>query len=226
MFMNGIRRAIIISLLPLVSCLSVDAQKKENALEAYYFYSTACPGCANVASIIKELVMEIPIRGFINGNGDTETMPFEVRMADKATLTQYDVQKFPTLVVLKNGIVKQMFRGEQEIKDARVMLIAFRKGGWSVSEVLEQKPQNEYRVAGWIVSKGEYFDKPLFYLSDRRQTILIKSWLPLEAVQSPFRKTRPRLMSDVIGKPVFLEGVVTKTGDNLQFQVVRELNFE
>ena len=166
------------------------------------------------------------MQGFFYGKGDAEPMPIEVRKADKDALRRYDVHTFPTLVIIKTGAVLQVFMGEQDIKDARLILSAFRKGAWSVSEVIEKKQQGKYGVTGWVVSKGEYFHNPQFYLTDRRQSVLIKPWLPVEAARSPFRKKRPRLMSDVIDKPVFLEGMVQKIGDKLQFTVGKELSFE
>lgn len=223
--MKCIKLAMIMLLLVLLSWLSADAQQEE-ALEAYYFFSPACPRCDTVAPVIKELSTIIHMWGVFYGKGNAEPMPFEVRKADKGTLMRYDVHTFPTLAIMKTGAVKQMFMGEQDIKDARLILSAFRKGAWSVSEVIEKKPKNEVGVTGWVVSKGEYFHNSQFYLTDRKQTVLIKPWLPIEAVRSPIRKTRPRLMSDVIDKPVFLEGTVTKIGGKLQFTVGKELSFE
>jgi len=223
--MTYITRAITILLLVLLSCLSADAQQEET-LDAYYFFSPACPRCDTATPFVKELSNRIHIRGLFFGKGDTEPMPFDVRKADMGTLKHYDVHTFPTLVIMKSGAIKQLFIGEQDIKDARLILKAFRKGAWSISEVIENKPQNKYGVTGWVVSKGEYSHDPRFYLTDRRQIMSIKPWLPIEAVRSPFRKTRPRLMSDVIDKPVFLEGTVTKIGDKLEFTVGKELNFE
>ena len=223
--MKLIKKAIAILMLVLLSWFSADAQQEE-ALEAYYFFSPACPRCANVAPFIKELSKGIRMRGFVYGKGVAEPMPFEVRKANKATLRRFNVHTFPALAIMKNGAVKQMFIGEQDIKEARAILSAFRKGAWSVSEVIAKKPQNKFSDTGWVVSKGEYFHNPQFYLTDRQQTMLIKPWLPIEAVRSPFRKTRPRLMSDVIDKPVFLEGTVTKNGDNPQFTVGKDLSFE
>ena len=223
--MKFIRRSITLLMFVLLSWFSVDAQN-EDALEAYYFYSPDCPRCADVAPYIKELSKGIRMRGFVHGKGDAEPMPFEVRQAGRFTLWRYDVHTFPSLAIMKNGKMKQMLIGEQDVRDAGVLLRAFRNGAWSVSEVIEKKPQKEFRVIGWVVSKGEYFHNPQFYLTDRQQTLLIKPWLPIEAVKSPFRKTRSRLMSDVIGKPLFLEGTATKINNNLEFTVGKEMSFE
>jgi thiol-disulfide isomerase/thioredoxin len=112
-----------------------DAQQKDS-LEAYYFFSTDCPQCASVSPRVKELSRELPMRGFVYGTGDADPMPFEVGRADKVALKRFDVHKFPTLVLTKNGLVKQIFIGEQDISDAGVVLSAFQKGAWSVSEVM------------------------------------------------------------------------------------------
>ena len=131
--MRYIQRAIIILLLVLLSWSSADT-RQEDALEAYYFYSPACPHCDNAAPFIKELSTVIPMRGFIYGKGDAEPMPFEVRNANKGTLRRYNINKFPTLAILKKNAVKQLFIGEQDIKDARVMLSALRKGACDIGK--------------------------------------------------------------------------------------------
>lgn len=218
-------RAILPLMVLLLSWFSVDAQQ-EDALEAYYFYSPDCPHCGNVVPLIKELSKEIRVRGYFYGKGGAEPMPFKVRRAGRFTLWWYDVNTFPTLAILKNGDVKQMLIGEPDIRDAREILSGYRKGASSVTEVVKKKPQKKHSVIGWVVSRGEYFQDPLFYLTDRRQTLPVRPWLPIEAVISPFRKTRPRLMSDVIGKPVFLEGTIMNIGDTPQFTVGKELSLE
>jgi hypothetical protein len=92
--------------------------------------------------------------------------------------------------------------------------------------VIEKIQPNTFRVTGWVVSKGGYFHNTRFYLADRRQAVLINPWLPIEAVRSPQRKTLPRLMSDIIGKPVFLEGTATTIDGILEFTVGKERSFE
>jgi hypothetical protein len=149
-----------------------------------------------------------------------------VRKGDKKTSARYGLEGVPALVVLRNGSLIQVIRGENDIRDARDLLRAFRKGAMTVSEAVEQGPQKTSNVAGWIVSRGEYFRNGGFFLTDRKQKIAVKPWLPIEAIKSPFRKTRPRLMSDVINKPVLLEGTLTKINDDLQFTVRKEIILE
>jgi thiol-disulfide isomerase/thioredoxin len=223
--MNYIRAAFTVLIFVHLSSLPADAQNGE-ALEAYYFFSPACPRCERIAPFIRELSREFCMRGFFHGKGDVEPMPFEVREADNVALLRYGVRAFPSLAIMKNGAVKQLLSGEQDINDARLILSAYRKGAWSASEVIEKKPPNKVRVIGWVVSKGEYFHSPQFYLTDRRQVVLIRPWLPIDAVRSPFKKTRPRLMSDVIDKPIFLEGTTTDNDGILEFTVGKELSFE
>jgi hypothetical protein len=78
------------------------------------------------------------MRGFVYGKGHVEPMPFKVRKAGKDTLRHYGIHIFPSLAIIKNGAVRQLFIGEQDIKDARMILSAFGKGAWSVSEVIEK----------------------------------------------------------------------------------------
>jgi thiol-disulfide isomerase/thioredoxin len=103
-----------------------DAQNEEK-LEAYYFFSPACPRCEHIAPFIKELSRVIRMRGFVFGKGYVEPIPFEVGQADKVTFSRYGVHAFPSLAVMKNDAVKQLFSGEQDIKDA-LILSAYRKG--------------------------------------------------------------------------------------------------
>jgi hypothetical protein len=45
-------------------------------------------------------------------------------------------------------------------------------------------------------------------------------------VKSRFKKARPRLMSDVLGKPVMLKGKLTKTEAGLRFEVREDVSLE
>jgi thiol-disulfide isomerase/thioredoxin len=209
----------------LVSCFSAKARQAES-LEAYYFFSSTCPDCAKSTPFVKRLSREITMQGFLYGDGDAEQMPFKVWNDDEAARKRYDVRTFPMLVLVKNGAEIQAFIGDRDIQDAPIFLSALRKGTGSVSEMVEKKPQTPYSVIGWVVSRGEYFRNPRFYLTDRKTFIPVKPWLPLEAVKSRFNKTPPRLMSDIINKPVMLEGILTTNNDDLQFTVRREITLE
>ena len=193
-------------------------------LSLLYFFSPSCSHCTAVAPVVKELSKEFPIQGLVYGKGNPEPMPFEVRKGDKETSKRYGIQGVPNLVVLNKGSVKTIFRGEHEIRDAGVMLSAFRKGALTVSEVTAKGPQQDITITGWVLNKGDYFKNTKFMLTDRRMDIQVKPWLPLEVARSPLRKTRPRLMSDVINKPVALRGNFVKKEEGLEFVVTEELS--
>jgi thiol-disulfide isomerase/thioredoxin len=222
--MTGIFNALFV-IVVIVSLSSVSAAQQDE-LSALYFFSADCAQCKRVEPAIKELSREFAVQGLLYGKDDPGPMPFNVRKGDKKTSTRYGLEGVPALVVLRNGSLKQVIQGENDIRDARDLLRAFRKGAMSVSEAVEQGPQKTSDVAGWIVSRGEYFKNGGFFLTDRKQTIAVKPWLPIEVIKSPFRKTRPRLMSDVINKPVLLEGTLTKINDDLQFTVRKEIILE
>jgi len=104
------------------------------------------------------------------------------------------------------------------------MLRGFRKCALTVSEVTAKGPQQDITITGWVLNKGDYFKNTKFMLTDRRMDIQVKPWLPLEVARSPLRKTRPRLMSDVINKPVALRGNFVKKEEGLEFVVTEELS--
>jgi len=209
----------------IISLSSVSAAQQDE-LSVLYFFSANCTRCKRVEPAIKELSREFTVQGLLYGKDDPGPMPFNVRKGDKGMSARYGLEGFPALVVLRNGSLKQVIRCEQDIRDAGALLRAFRKGAMTVSEAIEQGPEKTSSIAGWIVSWGEYFRTGGFFLTDRKQTIAVKPWLPIEAVKSPFRKTHPRLMSDVINKPVLLEGSLTKINDDVQFTVRKEIILE
>jgi len=219
-----LKTASVVLMLLLAGCLSARAQKDDFSI--LYFYSSSCPPFDSVAQLIKNLNREFPVHGLISGAGKSEDMPFKVEHTNEGMLLRYHVDRFPTLVVMMHDTVKQTIVGEQDIKDAGFVLRAFRRGAMSVSEVIAKKPWDGAVVAGWVVSKGEYFKDATFYLTDRKNTILLRPWLPLEAVRSPWRKDRPRLMSDIVNRPVVLEGTVEKSGNELHFTVIKEVSIE
>jgi hypothetical protein len=177
---------------------------------------------------MKELSATLPVQGLLFGKGDVEQMPFEVKRGNKATSQKYGVTGVPSLVILQNGAFRMKINGEQDIKNAPLILKALQRGALSVSEVVEKGSKRRYIVAGWVVSRGEYFRDQRFFLTDRQKTISVKPWLPLEAVKAPLRgrRTRPRLMSDVIDNVVVLEGALTGSGPTGQFVAEREISIE
>ena len=222
--MKFLKTTSIVIVLLLAGCLSARAQK--DGLSIFYFYSPACSPCNNVSIIIKDLSRNFTVQGFVFGGGKTEPMPFKVNSADEATLARYHVDQFPALAVMSNDAVKQMIVGEQDIKDAGLILKAFRKGALSVTDLVAKNPQETYVVAGWVISGGEYFRNAKFMLTDRKNTLLLRPWLPLEVMRSPFRTAMPRMMSDVINHVVVVEGTLTRSGEELQFNVHKEIVIE
>jgi thiol-disulfide isomerase/thioredoxin len=191
-------------------------------LTLLYFFSPTCSHCKAVAPLVKELNKEFPAQGVIYGKGTSETMPFEVRRGDKQLSKQYGVQGVPSLVVLIGGKVKTVFRGEFEIKASEVMIRAFRKGALTVSEAAADGPRNGIMITGWLLNKGDYFKDSAFVITDRREDIRVKPWLPLEIAKSPFRK-RTCLMSDVINKAVVLRGDLVEKRQGLELIVAEEV---
>jgi thiol-disulfide isomerase/thioredoxin len=218
------RKALFV-IIAIISLSSISAARQDE-LSVLYFFSANCTHCKRVLPAVRELSREYTVQGLLYGKDDPGPMPFNVRKGDKETSARYGLEGVPALVVLRNGSVKQVIRGEYDIRDARALLWAFRRGALTVSEAIEQGPQKTCTIAGWIESRGEYFRKGGFFLTDRKQTIAVKPWLPIEAIKSPFRKTHPRLMSDVINKPVLLEGGLTKINHDLQFTVRKEIILE
>jgi hypothetical protein len=191
-----------------------------------YYFSTDCSQCERSKSFVSELSREYPVDGMWSGNKHPGPVRFSLKKSTQADKERYIVTDEPTIVILKDGLARQVIRGELDILSSRTIIKGIEQGALTVSEAIEQGPKKKYKIAGWIVSRGEYFKESLFFVTDRKQSIAVRPWLPLEAARSSFKKTRPRLMSDVIGKPVFLEGTLTKNGDNLQFMVGKELSFE
>ncbi len=225
-------RRLFLSLFILLvsSALSFVVAAESKDMTVWYFFSSDCPPCKKIEPIVKDLSKEFKMQGRVYGQGGTEPLPFEVRTGDVEASKRYEIESFPALVVLMNGNVKQVFRGERDIEDAKLFLYAFRKGAFSVSESITQGQQKIFTITGWIIAKGEYFKKAQFGISDRMTDLPIKAGLPLEAMKSPFRdKTpgrRPRLMSDVIRKPVVLIGSIKKTEEGIVFQVKEEIRID
>jgi thiol-disulfide isomerase/thioredoxin len=214
--------AIIVNILITFAAIA----SAQSDLSILYFFSTTCGHCKSVEPVVKELSKTYHLEGLVYGKGAPVPMPFAVRKGDKETSSTYGISGVPVLVVLKGGMVKQIIRGENDIRTCPRILIALSKGALSVSEMIAKGPKDTYNVTGWVESKGDYFKGVKFYLTDRQKRVEIKPWLPLEAVKSPFNSARPRLMSDIIDKPVSLKGMLVQIDNNLQFTVEKELTLE
>ncbi len=224
-----IMRKAFLSLLILLVSFSLTlfaAAAASDDLNLLYFFSSDCPFCKKIEPIIKDLSREFKMQGLVYGRGRIESIPFEVRKGDEDSSKRYGVESFPALAALINGNVKQIFRGERDIEDVKKFLYAFRKGALSVSEAVTQEQQKIFIIAGWVIVKGDYFKNAQFFITDRETGLPIKAWLPLEAVRSPFRKKRPRLMSDIVNKPVALRGELIKEGQTFRFRVKEEIRLD
>jgi thiol-disulfide isomerase/thioredoxin len=203
------------------SALSLAAEVDD--LTVLYFFSSDCTPCKNIEPIVKDLSREFKTQGLVYGQGTVEAMPFEVLVGNEERSKRYGITDYPALAVLLKGNVKQVFRGESDMRDVKSFLYSFGQGALSVSEAVNQKRKKNITLAGWVIARGEYFKDAQFFITDRTTELRIKAWLPLEAAMSPFRKKRSRLMSDVINKPVLLRGTVVKKDHNLEFVVKEEV---
>jgi thiol-disulfide isomerase/thioredoxin len=198
----------------------------ESNIQLVYFFSTECTYCERATPVVSTLSRDYQVQGFLYGDEKPGVLPFPVKKGTDKDGDQYGVAGVPVLVVLMDGKTKQVLTGDSDIRDARAFLSAFKKGALTVSEVIEKGPRKTYNVIGWAMSRGENFKNAGMVLTDRKHTISVKPWLPFEAIMSRFKKTRPRLMSDVINKPVLLEGALTKNQEDVEFLVRKEIILE
>jgi hypothetical protein len=215
---------LLLFILPILGISSAAPSDRE--LSLLYFFSPSCVHCSAAAPTIRNISREFTVHGLVYGKGEPEPMPFEVRKGDKADSAPYGLRGVPALVVLNKDAVKATFQGESDIKDCVLMLKAFKEGALTTSEAIASGPGSELILTGWLVSRGEYFKNAHFMITDRKQSVRVRPWLPLEAVRSPFRKARPRLMSDVVDKPVALRGSLVKKEQGMEFIVKEETSME
>ena len=203
--------------------MSSSGSALDSRIHLIYYFSTTCPHCTKTTPIVSELSKDYGVEGLVYGKADPGKLGFPVKKGTKKDSKRYSLPGVPSLVVLMEGKTRQVFSGEPDIKDSRAFLRAFQKGALTVSESIVKGEQKKYSVVGWMEGRGEYFKNATFVLTDRKQAIVVKPWLPLEVVKSRFNKKRPRLMSDVMNKPIVLEGTLTKINDEFQFVVRREI---
>jgi len=200
---------------------------QNNDIKLLYFFSSSCKHCMEVRPAVIALSKKYGIEGWYFGGGQAQTVPFPVKAGDKKVAEEvYGVVGVPTIAVVVKGKYKQKLAGASDIGDAEVIIASLVRGALTVTEAAEQAG-HEITVTGWITARGEYFKNAQFYVTDRKTELRLQPWLPLEAVKSPFRNNkRPRLMSDVVRKPVVLRGSVKKTDTGAIFIVKKELSIE
>ncbi len=196
----------------------------KHEIKLIYFFSTTCIHCSEARPAILELSKEFSIEGMQFGEGHP-SYPFPVKPGDKEVAKEvYHVPGVPTLIVLVDGKNTLTVAGTNEIRDAAVIIRALASGALTASDAALVKQNEPITVTGWILARGTSFKDVHYFLSDHKSELPVKAWLPIEAVKSPFRKKPPRLMSDVIRKPVVLQGSVEKTTAGILFLVKKELH--
>ncbi|MFN3739140.1 MAG: thioredoxin domain-containing protein [Thermodesulfovibrionales bacterium] len=193
-------------------------------LKLLLFFSATCPHCKEVMPYVKELNEEFPVEGILYGKKEAPELPFPVKSGTKELKERYALKGVPSLVVLEDKKFRTRFSGAKDIKDSYVIIKGLKMGAITVSEAMERLPVDDFILTGWITHKGGYFDKDSkFFITDRQKEILLKPWLPIEAVKGLFKNKGPRVMSDIIGMPVVLRGKIIETDEGYQFIVKEEL---
>ena len=212
----------------LILILLIAVSKAEEGIKVLYFFSATCPYCKEATPYVNELSKEFSVEGILFGKEEAKGLSFPVRKGTKEMANRYGVKGVPTLIVLKDGVFKHKIIGVRDIKDARTIIKALEMGAMSVSEAVEKNPEGEFIITGWIINKEDYFEKDSkFFITDRQKEILVNTWLPLEVAKSPFKKQRPRLMSDVVDKPVVLKGRLIRTKEGgIKFHVKEEISLD
>ena len=188
-----------------------------------YYFSVSCKHCIAAKPSIIALSKEFNIEGRNAGTTAAAGYPFPVKTADKKIAKEvYGIQGVPTLAVLINGAFKQKIAGTPDIQDAAVIIKALSGNALTVTEAAEKAPEGDIIVTGWIVARGASLNKVRYFITDRRTDLPVKVWLPIEAMKGLVQNKRPRLMSDVVKKPVVLKGGIQKTSTGNVFVVKEE----
>jgi thiol-disulfide isomerase/thioredoxin len=189
-----------------------------------YFFSLQCPDCLEAEPAVIALGREYSVEGRNLGTKAAQGYPFPVKMGGKKHARKvYGIKEIPSLAVLIDGTCRQKIEGTSDIKDAKSIIKALSSGAITVTEAAKKETNAELTVTGWVIVKGEYFKNVRFILTDRTTELQVKAWLPLEAMKSPMKRTMPRLMSNVIRKPVVLRGNLTQADTGGLFIVKEEL---
>ncbi len=207
----------------LVPSLATAAQKA-GGLSLLFFFSPTCSHCQRVEPVVNELAASYRIEGMRFGQGEGGAhLSFPVRQGDRSLADKYNIHGVPVLVVLQHGKTRTILRGEGSIRDAPLILGAIREGALTVSEALARGPRRGVFITGWIEGRGFSFRDTRYFLTDRVKAVPVRPWLPREAVKAPFRKERPRLMSDVVDRPTALRGDLVVQGGHVVLVVKKEV---
>ncbi len=213
-----------LSLLLLLFSPSVDHAAENPHVKILYFFSLPCPDCLEAEPAVIALGREYSVEGRNLGTKAAQGYPFPVKMGGKKHARKvYGIKEIPSLAVLVDGHRRQKIEGTSDIKDAKSIIKALSGGAITVTEAAKKGTDAELTVTGWVIVKGEYFKNVRFMLTDRTTELQVKAWLPLETMKSPMKRTMPRLMSNVIRKPVVLKGSLTQTDTGGLFIVTEEL---
>lgn len=199
----------------------------EKSIKLIYFFSSSCKHCIESRPVVINLSETYPIEGIIFGKVSEQSLPFSVREGNKEQAKKdYGIAGIPTIAVFVNGLYKQKIEGSRDIQHADVVIKALAKGALTVTEAAKLGASERVTITGWLVNKGDYFKNANFVITDRRENIRVKPWLPLEAAKSPLKKVRPRIMSDVLNKPTTLRGTLVKKDQGLELVVKEEVSFD
>lgn len=203
---------------------SVDHAAQSPHVKILYFFSLPCPDCLEAEPAVIALGREYSVEGRNLGTKAAQGYPFPVKTGGKKHARKvYGIKEIPSLAVLIDGTCRQKIEGTSDIKDAKSIIKALSGGAVTVTEAAKKETDAELTVTGWVIAKGEYFKNVRFMLTDRTTELQVKAWLPLEAMKSPMKRTIPRLMSNVIRKPVVLRGSLIQTATGGLFIVKEEL---
>jgi thiol-disulfide isomerase/thioredoxin len=175
-------------------------------LRLVFLFTPKCPHCRATIPFMNDLSEKYIVEGIIFGNGDIPEVKFPLTKGTKDMAERFGLKKVPYLVVLENGRQRLAVSGRRDIMDMEVILRGISQGALLPSEIKDGGAK-EFVLTGWLIHRGEYFKKDSgFFITDRKTSIEVLPWLPLEAVKSPFKAKRPKTMSDLIGRPLILKG--------------------
>jgi thiol-disulfide isomerase/thioredoxin len=177
-----------------------------SGLRVLFLFTPKCPHCRATIPFMNNLSKKYIVEGIVFGNGDIPEVKFPLTKGTKDMAERFGLKKVPYLVVLEDGRQRLAVSGRRDIMDIEVILRGISQGALLPSEI-KNIGAKEFVLTGWLIHRGEYFKKDSgFFITDRKTSIEVLPWLPLEAVKSPFKAKRPKTMSDLIGRPLILKG--------------------